>query len=274
MISVKFALSVTSAAAVMLLSGCASPEMNRKIEQAQSKVPMAAIPGHLQAGAQTLGAPDAVAQRGVQFHSDSLVRSSSAPWVGGLRSVPRTEDRLPAVFNEKYQFSFADRSALPTVAERLTRMTGVPVRIRDDVFASAMTASGERVEVMLNIDDPAAVSDDVLNAADGVGLFRTEFQFLVSATLPQRERQTRLYRDVLEAAGDKPVIFRTVDIGGDKSLPYLREDGPGEENPAMGWRALRVALDANPSTGADWQRRDAFGAVLATMGMVGHGWHS
>jgi type IVB pilus formation R64 PilN family outer membrane protein len=142
MISVKFALSVTSAAAVMLLSGCASPEMNRKIEQAQSKVPMAAIPGHLQAGAQTLGAPDAVAQRGVQFHSDSLVRSSSAPWVGGLRSVPRTEDRLPAVFNEKYQFSFADRSALPTVAERLTRMTGVPVRIRDDVFASAMTASG------------------------------------------------------------------------------------------------------------------------------------
>jgi len=74
-------------------------------------------------------------------------------------------------------------------------------------------------------------------------LFRTEFQFLVSATLPQRERQLRLYRDVLDAAGEKPVVFRTVDIGGDKSLPYLREDGPGEENPAMGWRAVRVALE-------------------------------
>ena len=80
--------------------------------------------------------------------------------------------------------------------------------------------------------------------ADGIGLFRTEFQFLVSATLPARERQTRLYRDVLDAAGDRPVVFRTVDIGGDKVLPYLRHnDGETEENPAMGWRALRVALE-------------------------------
>jgi phosphotransferase system enzyme I (PtsP) len=67
-----------------------------------------------------------------------------------------------------------------------------------------------------------------------VGLYRTEFQ-LVSATLPSRERQTRLYREVLDAAGNKPVVFRTVDIGGDKSLPYLRhDDDPHEENPAMG----------------------------------------
>ena len=93
----------------------------------------------------------------------------------------------------------------------------------------------------------AGLRDDIahlaVTGADGVGLFRTEFQFLVSATLPQRERQLRLYRDVLDAAGEKPVVFRTVDIGGDKSLPYLREDGPGEENPAMGWRAVRVALE-------------------------------
>jgi phosphotransferase system enzyme I (PtsP) len=83
-----------------------------------------------------------------------------------------------------------------------------------------------------------------LAGADGVGLFRTEFQFLVSATFPARERQTRLYRDVLESAGDRPVVFRTVDIGGDKVLPYLRHNnGEHEENPAMGWRALRVALE-------------------------------
>jgi phosphotransferase system enzyme I (PtsP) len=107
-----------------------------------------------------------------------------------------------------------------------------------------ITRDGTRISVMIN----AGLRDDMpnlaLTGADGVGLFRTEFQFLVSATLPQRERQTRLYRDVLEAAGDKPVIFRTVDIGGDKVLPYLRhDDGEGEENPAMGWRALRVALE-------------------------------
>ena len=106
------------------------------------------------------------------------------------------------------------------------------------------TLDGERITVMMN----AGLRDDVpmlnLTGADGIGLYRTEFQFLVSATLPARERQTRLYRDVLEAAGSRPVVFRTVDIGGDKALPYLRhDDGDGEENPAMGWRALRVALE-------------------------------
>ena len=106
------------------------------------------------------------------------------------------------------------------------------------------TRCGTRIQVMIN----AGLRDDMpglqLTGADGIGLFRTEFQFLVSATLPARERQTRLYRDVLDAAGDKPVVFRTVDIGGDKVLPYLRHnDGEHEENPAMGWRALRVALE-------------------------------
>ncbi|MBK6802121.1 phosphoenolpyruvate--protein phosphotransferase [Novosphingobium sp.] len=106
------------------------------------------------------------------------------------------------------------------------------------------TRCGTRITVLMN----AGLRDDMpnlaLTGADGVGLFRTEFQFLVSATLPARERQTRLYRDVLDAAGNRPVVFRTVDIGGDKVLPYLRHnDGELEENPAMGWRALRVALE-------------------------------
>ncbi|RDE04649.1 phosphoenolpyruvate--protein phosphotransferase [Sphingomonas aracearum] len=107
-----------------------------------------------------------------------------------------------------------------------------------------VTRDGHRVTVMVNAglrDDVAALD---VTGADGIGLFRTEFQFLVSATLPARERQQRLYRDVLEAAGDRPVIFRTVDIGGDKALPYLNKlDDGEEENPAMGWRALRLALE-------------------------------
>jgi phosphotransferase system enzyme I (PtsP) len=83
-----------------------------------------------------------------------------------------------------------------------------------------------------------------MTGADGIGLFRTEFQFLVSATLPGRDRQQRLYTKVLEAAGDKPVVFRTVDIGGDKALPYLSDDAEEQaENPSMGWRALRLSLD-------------------------------
>jgi phosphotransferase system enzyme I (PtsP) len=97
--------------------------------------------------------------------------------------------------------------------------------------------------VMVNAglaEDAAALA---MTGADGIGLFRTEFQFLVSATLPGRDRQQRLYRKVLDAAGDKPVIFRTVDIGGDKALPYLTQEKEEAENPAMGWRALRLSLD-------------------------------
>ena len=105
-----------------------------------------------------------------------------------------------------------------------------------------VTKDDVRITLMVN----AGLRDDVaqldMTGADGIGLFRTEFQFLVSATMPQRERQQRLYRDVMDAAGDRPVVFRTVDIGGDKALPYLRFDGNEEENPAMGWRALRLAL--------------------------------
>ncbi|QUL36694.1 phosphoenolpyruvate--protein phosphotransferase [Erythrobacter sp. JK5] len=106
------------------------------------------------------------------------------------------------------------------------------------------TRCGTRIQVMMNAGLRDDISSLAMTGADGVGLFRTEFQFLVSATLPQREKQTRLYRDVLDAAGDKPVIFRTVDIGGDKSVPYLASEiADQDENPAMGWRALRLALE-------------------------------
>jgi len=108
----------------------------------------------------------------------------------------------------------------------------------------SVTQDGARIELMVNagLRDDAQALDVV--GADGIGLFRTEFQFLVSSTLPQREKQQRLYKDVLDAAGDRPVIFRTVDIGGDKALPYMqRADEEVEDNPAMGWRALRLALD-------------------------------
>ncbi|MCW3834642.1 phosphoenolpyruvate--protein phosphotransferase [Sphingomonas canadensis] len=107
-----------------------------------------------------------------------------------------------------------------------------------------VTKDGHRVTLMVNAglrDDVAALD---LTGADGIGLFRTEFQFLVSATLPRQQDQQKLYKSVLDAAGERPVVFRTVDIGGDKALPYLDHDESGEEeNPAMGWRALRLALD-------------------------------
>ena len=107
----------------------------------------------------------------------------------------------------------------------------------------AVTTDGLKVSLMVNagLAEDAAQLD--MSGADGIGLFRTEFQFLVSATLPGRERQFRLYSKVLAHAGSKPVVFRTVDIGGDKALPYLSDLHDEAENPAMGWRALRLSLE-------------------------------
>ena len=77
--------------------------------------------------------------------------------------------------------------------------------------------------------------------ATGIGLFRTELQFMVATAMPRIGEQLSLYRAVLDAAGKKPVTFRTLDIGGDKVLPYMRS--LEEENPALGWRAIRLGLD-------------------------------
>ena len=107
----------------------------------------------------------------------------------------------------------------------------------------AITTDEQRVTLMANagLTEDAAMLE--ASGADGIGLFRTEFQFLVSASLPGRESQQRLYRSVLDAAAEKPVVFRTLDIGGDKALPYLSDEKDQSENPAMGWRALRLSLD-------------------------------
>lgn len=107
----------------------------------------------------------------------------------------------------------------------------------------AKTKDGVEVSVMVNAGLAEDAASLAASGADGIGLFRTEFQFLISATLPGRDRQLRLYTKVLDAAGEKPVVFRTVDIGGDKALPYLADVHDEAENPAMGWRALRLSLE-------------------------------
>ncbi|HLY05554.1 MAG TPA: phosphoenolpyruvate--protein phosphotransferase [Rhizomicrobium sp.] len=105
----------------------------------------------------------------------------------------------------------------------------------------AVTRDGVSIELMMNagllIDMPHLEE----SGADGVGLFRTELQFMVGETMPRLSDQVSFYRRVIEAAGKKPVIFRTLDLGGDKILPYGRWER--EENPSLGWRALRIALD-------------------------------
>ena len=125
---------------------------------------------------------------------------------------------------------------------RPTARSGAPNMPRCARICRRSPGTATRITVMVNAglrDDVAALG---MTGADGIGLFRTEFQFLVSATLPRRESQQRLYRSVLDAAGDKPVIFRTVDVGGDKALPYLHTDEQwrGESGDGLARAAARA----------------------------------
>ena len=105
----------------------------------------------------------------------------------------------------------------------------------------AISKDGERVNLLLNAGLLVDLPNIAETGAEGIGLFRTELQFLVASTLPRTGAQYRHYKAVLDAADGKPVTFRTLDVGGDKVLPYLRT--VEEENPALGWRAVRFGLD-------------------------------
>jgi phosphotransferase system enzyme I (PtsP) len=105
----------------------------------------------------------------------------------------------------------------------------------------AVTRDGLHVSLNLNAGLLMELDQLALSGADGVGLYRTEIPFMIRTSFPDVEAQTEIYRRVLDKAGGKPVVFRTLDIGGDKHLPYLEQSQ--DENPAMGYRAIRLALD-------------------------------
>jgi phosphotransferase system enzyme I (PtsP) len=112
-------------------------------------------------------------------------------------------------------------------------------RLRDE---PALTRDGQNVTLLLNAGLAVDAQHTVEAGAAGIGLFRTEFQFMISEQMPRQRAQTQLYRDVMDAAQGRPVTFRTLDLGGDKVLPYVVQTDR-EENPALGWRALRIGLD-------------------------------
>ncbi|HYJ35579.1 MAG TPA: putative PEP-binding protein, partial [Rhizomicrobium sp.] len=128
--------------------------------------------------------------------------------------------------------AFEDKRALRVQAQaRFAAVRDLPAVTRDGVAIKLMMNAG------LEFDMPQLAQ----SGADGIGLFRTELQFMIGETMPRLSDQSAFYKTILDAAGDKPVVFRTLDLGGDKVLPYARWER--EENPALGWRAIRIALD-------------------------------
>jgi len=104
----------------------------------------------------------------------------------------------------------------------------------------AETSDGHSVDLLLNAGLLADITPSLNSGADGIGLYRTEFPFMVSDRFPSEQAQYRIYRKVLEAYAPRPVTLRTLDIGGDKALPYFPVQ---EDNPFLGWRGIRITLD-------------------------------
>ncbi|WP_371157797.1 phosphoenolpyruvate--protein phosphotransferase [Jannaschia sp. 2305UL9-9] len=136
----------------------------------------------------------------------------------------RPDDMVRSAFGEK----------LAMQAEAQTRYASIRDR-------ACMSSDGHRIELMMNAGLMADLPSLPSSGAEGVGLFRTELQFLTRNKVPKRGELASLYARVIEAAGGKPVTFRTLDIGSDKVLPYMKRTE--EPNPALGWRAIRVGLD-------------------------------
>ena len=122
--------------------------------------------------------------------------------------------------------------------------------------AETVTADGRHFELAANIGTPKDVEGVNENGAEAVGLYRTEFLYMDAQDFPTEEAQYEAYKAVLEGMNGKPVVVRTMDIGGDKTLPYF--DLPEEMNPFLGWRALRISL----STGGDEMFRTQLRALL------------
>lgn len=113
---------------------------------------------------------------------------------------------------------------------------------RDLRDVPSITKDGTHITLLINAGLLVDLPQLDESGAEGIGLFRTELQFMIASKFPRAHEQENLYRNVYKTIGDKPVTFRTLDIGGDKVLPYFRNKIQ-EENPALGWRAIRLTLD-------------------------------
>ena len=133
----------------------------------------------------------------------------------------------------------------------------------------AVSKDGIKVGAWANIGSPKDVPGLLRNGAQGIGLYRTEFLFMNNDRFPSEQEQFEAYKTVAESLEGKPVTIRTMDIGGDKSLPYM--ELPKEENPFLGWRALRVCLDRPEILKTQFRallRASAFGYIKIMLPMI------
>ncbi|MCW2475062.1 phosphoenolpyruvate-protein phosphotransferase PtsI [Candidatus Symbiopectobacterium sp. NZEC151] len=177
-------------------------------------------------------------------HTSIMARSLELPAIVGTSDATKQVKNgdyliLDGVNNKIYQ------NPTPDVIEQLKALEAQYYAEKDALAKlkdlPAITLDGHQVEVCANIGTVRDVAGAERNGAEGVGLYRTEFLFMDRDAFPTEEEQFQAYKAVAEAVGAQAVIVRTMDIGGDKDLPYMNL--PKEENPFLGWRAIRICLD-------------------------------
>ncbi|QQK78379.1 phosphoenolpyruvate--protein phosphotransferase [Salicibibacter cibarius] len=177
-------------------------------------------------------------------HSAIMARSLEIPAVVGTRkitSVVQNGDLLIVDGANGEVFINPDESTLNTYRERQQKLAEEKAKQKKLVGEPSVTADGECVELAANIGTPDDMRGVLENGAEGIGLYRTEFLYMGRDSFPGEEEQFEAYRTVVERMNGAPVVIRTLDIGGDKNLPYL--DLPEELNPFLGFRALRLCLE-------------------------------
>ena len=205
-------------------------------------------------------------------HTSIMARSLELPAIVGTNNVTevvKTGDYLilDAVNNAVYVNPTQEEiSRLKKLEAQLAEEKAELAKLKD---LPALTLDGHRVDVVANIGTIRDCEGADRNGAEGVGLYRTEFLFMDRDQLPTEEEQFIAYKEVVEAMNGRIVVLRTMDIGGDKELPYLNL--PKEMNPFLGWRAIRIALDRREILHAQLRavlRASAFGKLAVMFPMI------
>lgn len=185
------------------------------------------------------------AQGGLTSHSAILARTLGLPAIVGMGN-----GLLDHVSNGAFivMDGRSGEMILEPNQETITRCKQIKAQresqlqiLKSAALKDARTAEGRRVEVAANVGEAASARDAIEHGAEGIGLLRTEFLYLEDTQPPSEEKQFRIYREIFEVMSGRPVIVRTLDIGGDKPPSYL--PFPDELNPFLGWRAIRISLD-------------------------------
>ena len=185
-----------------------------------------------------------VAEGSKTSHVSIMARSFAIPAVVGVGAALEEAFEAEVVAldgGEGYAVADPDHDTVVEFERKQEAITEEQAVLAEFKHVEARTRDGQRIEVAANIGSTEEAESALEWGAEGVGLFRTEFLFMERPELPSEEEQYGAYRKVAEAFGERPVIIRTLDVGGDKDLPGV--DQPEEENPFLGWRGIRMCLD-------------------------------